>query len=1089
MFMRIFPIATIGLVLLAAAGLAQAVEAPTTAKQTTAIPAQSLAPALETLAQERKLYLIFASLDVTDLRTKGAAGELTPDEALKQLLSGTGLTYRFIDEQTVSIIPVRSASREKASIVPAPTREPVRLARVETPPAERVHSDSVAAGDKGAGTDSKGIPEILVKGTRSSNTDIRRTEDDVQPYVVFDAEEIGRSMAPDLETFLKTRLPMNQSRASSSQNLEGSITSNQSTIDLRGLGADQTLILVNGRRMPGVADPQDFRQPDINGIPISAVERIEILPSTAGGIYGGGATGGVVNIILKRNYSDLELTARYDGTFAGGGVERRFDATGGFTLEGGRTGVMIMASYRDSNPLYVGDRDFAARSRRLQDKNNRGAFISSSRPLHGVTTNIKSVSGRALVLIDGMLPLGTPIAHVPAGYAGPASDNGVAFLGTAGRYNLELPEDQTGNQYSLLSTPTVRSLAVSLRREFTDRVEVFVDASRYDSLALRMGGFTAAADSIVTLPVGPDNPFTEAVNLAVPLTSYDGGRLQTRSESLTEQVSGGLIVRLPQEWMVQGEYGWSRSTTHHDYPVDFLSADGNAALIDGRLNSLGDVNAYPLDFSAYYPDRSEYRGTWRQQYPAIHQNTTLRVAGPLLRLPGGPLRAATVLENQRQHTGDRVSAGYPLDGAPTYIYFAEIGATTQSVYAELTAPLISAANARRGFWGLDLQASYRRDTTRTRTREMTANNVFVPSPDGPFPDVPFQTNEVTGNQYTLGFRYMPAQHLALRVSYGEGILPPSSLQLSVLNLDPGFINFFGVIDPKRGGMPITSSTVEKFLYSSGGSLLLRPEQSQSWSAGAIITPESLPGLRISVDYTRIEKTDEIGSLNMQVLIDLEDSFPGRIARNPLTPADQALGYTGGTIRDLDAGSVNIAHSLVEALDIQADYTWETRFGAFAAHVIATVQPHLLQQAASDRDEIDSVGYRDGPLKWRANAGLRWSSGALDLGWNLQYYDASRVYTSTASNLSRDRAILSQGSAWIPTQTYHDVYGRYRFDNAPGFAHGLLENTELQISVQNVFNTRPPILASASDVPVGGYATEGDPRLRRYSIAFTKRFGH
>jgi hypothetical protein len=68
-----------------------------------------------------------------------------------------------------------------------------------------------------------------------------------------------------------------------------------------------------------------------------------------------------------------------------------------------------------------------------------------------------------------------------------------------------------------------------------------------------------------------------------------------------------------------------------------------------------------------------------------------------------------------------------------------------------------------------------------------------------------------------------------------------------------------------------------------------------------------------------------------------------------------------------------------------------------------------------------------------------------------------------------------------------VYGRYRFENASGFASGLLQNTEVQVSVQNVLNTSPPILASTAR-SVSGYATEGDPRLRRYSIAFTKHFG-
>ena len=73
-----------------------------------------------------------------------------------------------------------------------------------------------------------------------------------------------------------------------------------SAINLRGLGTDETLILVDGRRMPGISLSGERLQPDINGIPLAAVERIEVLPSTAGGIYGGSAVGGVVNVIDTR---------------------------------------------------------------------------------------------------------------------------------------------------------------------------------------------------------------------------------------------------------------------------------------------------------------------------------------------------------------------------------------------------------------------------------------------------------------------------------------------------------------------------------------------------------------------------------------------------------------------------------------------------------------------------------------------------------------------------------------------------------------------------------------------------------------------
>ncbi len=1044
------------------------------------VPGGNLKSALDAYVKQAGVQLVYREDDVQGLKTGGVKGALSAEEALTRLLAGTKLIAHHDPSGAIAI--VQAAARGKEVLlrdIPVSPAGPVRLARVAEVEREKPLAPQVPVSLES----SNGIPEILVKGARSSNTDIRRTEDDVQPYVVFDAEEIGRSMAPDLETFLRTRLPMNQSRGSEGQSISSN-RGNQSTIDLRGLGADQTLVLVNGRRMPGVASSTELYQPDINGIPISAVERIEILPSTAGGIYGGGATGGVVNIILKRDYNDVELTARYDGTFAGGGAQRRLDATAGFTLEGGRTNVMLTASYRDGNPLYMGDRDFAVRARALQDENNHAAFRSGGTPVRGYTTNIRSANGSILVLKDGMRSLNSPIASVPIGYAGPDSDNGAAFLGTADRYNLALSDDVLGNQYSLLNTPSVRSLQFSVRQEFTDHIEAFVDAARHDNRSVRMG--SAVVNNVVndvTLPAGPNSPFIQAVRLSVPFVGYETGRIRTSSASLSEQVSGGVIVRLPREWTAQGEYSSGRSNSTYEYTRAALTADGVAALIDGRLDPLSDVNAYPLEFAAFYPGESGGRNS--ADYAGERKNAILRVSGPLLQLPGGPLRLAALLERREQFTADRVRASYPAGSNPSFTYYPEVGSSTDSGYAEINAPLVSAAKARPGLLGLDLRASYRYDTTETRTRPYDETSMSVPSPDGPFPQAPFQTNSVTGNQYTLGLRYTPVESVMLRVSYGEGILPPAPFQLS--EADAASIAFVlgGNLDPKRGGLPVNTAMIERFSLT--GSLLLRPERSASWSGGVIFTPALLPRLRLSVDYTRIEKTDEIGSLDYQTRLDLEDDFPGAIVRNALTPADAALGYTGGTIREFNAGLVNIAHSLMEALDIQADYRWETRFGSFAANVIATVQPRLSQQATPDSGEVDRVGYSNGPLKWRANAGLRWNRGAWDLGWNLQYYDASLVYSSTASTTVRNNAVLGQGSERIPTQTYHDVYGRYRFQNASGFASGLLENTELQISVQNVLNTSPPILASTSSL-VAGYATEGDPRLRRYSIAFTKRFG-
>ena len=139
-------------------------------------------------------------------------------------------------------------------------------------------------------TSPQALPEVLVRGKRSLDVDIRRSRDDIQPYVVFDAEQIARSSAQNIEDFLQSHLPMNAQQTTTSQ--IGPQTQAVGRIDLRGLGTEQTLILVDGRRLPSISTGDSFGQPNINGISLSQVERIEILPATASGIYGGGATGG-----------------------------------------------------------------------------------------------------------------------------------------------------------------------------------------------------------------------------------------------------------------------------------------------------------------------------------------------------------------------------------------------------------------------------------------------------------------------------------------------------------------------------------------------------------------------------------------------------------------------------------------------------------------------------------------------------------------------------------------------------------------------------------------------------------------------------
>ncbi len=345
------------------------------------------------------------------------------------------------------------------------------------------------------------------------------------------------------------------------------------------------------------------------------------------------------------------------------------------------------------------------------------------------------------------------------------------------------------------------------------------------------------------------------------------------------------------------------------------------------------------------------------------------------------------------------------------------------------------------------------------------------------------TNKAAGHQYTLGLRYQPAEALALRVSHAKGVLPPSPSQL----VPVAFPGFPGTVDPKRGNTTLVSA---------GGWIIqgnpdLEPEQSSSWSAGAIFTPSRLPGLRLSADYTRISKTDEIAGLTSyrDLVLERDELFPGRVVRAELTPADAQLGYTGGEIQLFDLSNFNLASTRVEAWDFQADYSWQTALGTFSANLIATHATEYAVQVVSTIPVAEYVDYAlsGGPLGWRGNGGLTWERNAWAASWNMQYYGSYWAYTVTASPAA---TALSQGSETIPRQSYHDLFFRYRFDETMGFARGFLAGSEVSFGVANVLDTSAPLVAVSSPtdgVGGGGYSKFADPRGRRFSLSWRKSF--
>lgn len=905
------------------------------------------------------------------------------------------------------------------------------------------------------------VPEILVQGARVLNMDIRRSRDDAQPYVVFDRATIETSGAKDVEDFLRSRLTMDTQTFSNDQT--NRTAGNSSGINLRGLGANQTLILIDGHRRAGtvaVNSTTPFGQPDLNGIPLAAIERIEILPTTASGIYGGGATGGVVNVILRRDYHGAEVGLTYDNTFESGALERRVDTSTGFQLEGGRSSVLFTGSYSDSHDLREQDRGFYDRGIRTILANNPAAILSAATPPLGATANIRSVSGANLVLKNGT-SLGSPITYIPAGYAGAASDRGAALVANAGRYNLDRPDTAQitgGSQMGLLGAPEVASVALTLRREFTARMQAFLDlgASRntdHFSSNNLLGSYVIPATA-------PNNPFTQAIRVRTPVYGLD---TDTVTQNEAGHAVGGIIIALPRAWRVEADYTWDRSLSSAREPSAASTGAEATQIANGTLDILRDTSVFAADFSRFVP-----LTFWTRRSSTL-KDATIRFAGPIGTLPAG----APMLSMMVEHRGEDMGSGLLYARGILQSVYGPQSQAVESAYLELNVPLVSARNAVRGIEDLELQIAGRHDRYVSNVSTVQAN---------PGSTLSLGDNRLSSTDPTLAVRVEPVRDVTARASYGTGFLPPSLSQLAPVPSIAGAASVLSLTDPRRGNQPVTGNLI----IAGVGNPNLKPERSTSWSAGLVLTPRVAPGLRVSVDWLRIDKRDNISSFSpTQALINLEGSLPGAVIRGPVAAGDP---FGVGPIIGLDPRNRNISRAQVEAYDTALEYKVEGgTAGAVELFFNGTWQTHFRTQLIATDPVIENVGVGSevftniSPLKVRANAGLIWSYTQWRLGWTTRYFD-SYLVSRTASTL-----LAQGGDGRVPSQIYHDMLLSYQFPTyaaASGRAASVLSALGLQLGVRNVLNSKPPF--DAGNVQTY-YSFYGDPRLASYYLTLKKAF--
>lgn len=343
--------AVVAAVLAGGAGAAEAQAQPAYRLSIDALPMDE---ALNEFARQSGLQIVLQTEEVRGLRAPKLEGTLTARDALRKLLADSGLAYEYLNEHTVA---VRTA-KHGAGLNEPETRRPatLKLAQAPGPRPQDTTGDSRPATAPAEPT-IVSLDEILVTGTR-----IRGVEESASAVYTFDREDFAESGATTVQALMRT-LPQNFTGGPSETG--GMLASSRNGgagnggfgagINLRGLGSASTLVLLNGRRMAPVGHAGFV---DVSTIPLSALERIDVLPDGASAVYGSDAVGGVVNFVLREDYEGFETTAGY-GTVTDGGL-RELTASQLVGVNWGSGSVLFDLDYARRDPLLASDRDYAS---------------------------------------------------------------------------------------------------------------------------------------------------------------------------------------------------------------------------------------------------------------------------------------------------------------------------------------------------------------------------------------------------------------------------------------------------------------------------------------------------------------------------------------------------------------------------------------------------------------------------------------------------------------------------------------------------------------------------------------------------------
>jgi iron complex outermembrane receptor protein len=1066
------------------------------------------------LGRQANVELLFSFDDLHRVRSTAVEGRLEPDAALVRLLEGTGFmaTRNGTGRYVVTALPQRGAIRGRlmtsARSGAAGVRVTIAAAGLSTLSDDdgNFSFPSVPAGTYHLAAASQGYQPIQVNGvtvvqgrlltldaytvlavrnpsqlepfvveaksaragpliefdaepmprTSIGDIDQPRTENDALDYNVFNRDQIARSGAVNLNEFLQreildsdaTTLPPERNGST------GAFASGSTNLNLRGYGADATIVLVDGRRLPEIvtALPASLTQgvtapaSDVNVIPLNLIERVEVLPVSASAIYSGSPVGGVINIVLRPDINATELTTTYTNALAS------FDAPQsttsllhGETLLGGRLHVRFNLTYTQVTPPTESELGFI--------QANLRAHLAPQSGLYRATPNVASADGTPL------FGAGSPaITSVAPGSDGSGGIS--AFSGRAGEQSLGLFQARAGglvdSPYSLDYPYGRATKSSSVYGSATYDVAPWLQAG-FDlsgGRTINHTGFSAFDGNLVLQAASPFNPFGKAVD--VTLNEYAPALGENYDEAHIDYYSAvaGLLFRARSNWQASLDAQYGLSVTNYRGLEGVDNARWQGLVDEGVYNPLRDTRAFgpPRQFydSAliYYGSRGGF--VTLGDYDTF--DSSLRVTNTSFMLPTGSSTINIGGDYHYARLGNYVDALSFGDGslvAPAGTY---VGRSLQrvSTFGELQSPLL------RSTW----LPAWVRDVETDVAVRYTASSLANEANYAP----------------TAAIKVDFSGGLSLRATYAtSNTFPPpyfSSLQAaSIGKTGSGVVQLTPIFDPRRGNQQ------ESVLVSDAINPNLVPEAAVTQTLGIVYERGTVHHFRASLDFANTVTSGEQEYLDATSVVDLEGIFPGRIVRAPAAAGDP---YGVGVITSVLTGNFNLAWRHSYEWTGTVDYAWTECLGG-----TLDIYGRMIYYQRYDLKEfpntptVDELNAPDGTtpglLKERTNFGASWANKGYGFGMDGQYFHARTL---------PETEWAAQGSEQVDPYWQFDAYlqsdlGRWLPWASPRFG------VRGQVRVDNVFDAGPP--RYANDPTGAGVQSYTDWRGRFYSVSVTVTF--